>query len=160
MKTQLACAAALLALAACGPREKAETVVTDKGPGGETVTVTSPSGTVTVTDGGGMTVTSGGATAGDAAFPLAYPGGQQVMDVNSNDNGKPGRLYGFNTSDSPEKVMAFYKAKAEAAGMKETATVTTGESLTYGASGEKGDFAVVIARQGPQNYVQATWSGK
>ena len=162
MQKILVVAAAAAALAACGqkPEQKVD-VTTTAPPGaqGETVTVTTPDGVVTVTGDGAMSVNAGGAAAA-GGMALDYPGGQKVMDVNSVQDGKQGRLYAFNTADSPDKVLAHYKARAAAAGMSDQATVNGPTGMTYGAGGPGGDLAVVIAPQGAMNYVTVSWSGR
>ena len=145
-------------LAACGPQKDAGSTVTE----GETTVVASPDGSVSVSSpAGDVNVSEGSAVvAGEPpAFVPAYPGGAVVTTIAANEKGQRGGVYAFTTSDAPDKVFEFYRARAEAAGLSSQTNVEAGGSRIYGAQGPAGDVAITAAPQGPgQTYVQVTWS--
>lgn len=148
--------AAALVLTACGqqqPAEKAPAVTVNSSQDGENVTVTTQGGQVNVAE--GSTLTAGGRP----AFAPDYPGGNVMTSITANETNKVGGVYGFTTGDSPDKVFAFYRSRAEAAGLQAQTNVETAGAHIYGARGPAGDLNVTAAPQGAgQTYVQVTWS--
>lgn len=144
------------ALTACGPKEPAKdapAVAVASASDGENVTVTTQGGDVNVAE--GATVVAGGRP----AFAPDYPGGNVVTTITATETDKVGGVYGFTTADSPEKVFAFYRSRADAAGLKAQTNVETAGARIYAAQGPAGDVAITAAAQQPgQTYVQVTWS--
>jgi len=159
MKKFLVCTVAAAALAACGQKtDKAEPAqpAASESPAAAAGAPTPPEqAAISLTPDGGVSVSGGAAP----AFAPHYPGGQTLTTMNANDNGKQGGIYAFTTGDSADKVLDYYRGKAEAAGLKSQGTMTGQGNMVYGAGGPAGDVAVTIAEQGPGvNYVQVTWS--
>lgn len=150
----LALAAALAApLTACGPQQPAKdtpAVAVSSSPNGQVVT---QGGEVNVAEGAAITA------GGRPAFAPDYPGGSVMTAITANETNKVGGVYGFTTSDSADKVFAFYRSRAEAAGLQAQTNVETAGARIYGAQGPAGDVNITAAPQGDgQTYVQVTWS--
>ncbi|HEY0599147.1 hypothetical protein [Brevundimonas sp.] len=111
---------------------------------------------------------SGGAGAVPAAdgappFAVIYPGGvpQEPATVAQGSDG-PGGIVAFTTQASPAEVIAFYRQRAEAAGLKSINTMNRGNSMGYGAGGADGrgqNLSVVATRvEGEPTSVQLSWT--
>ncbi|HTP76153.1 MAG TPA: hypothetical protein VMJ73_04165 [Rhizomicrobium sp.] len=125
------------------------------------VTKTESNGTqsVTVTDNKGATVTvaGAGASANMPAYAPLYPGASVETTVTA--PGKGG-MVAFKTSAAPDAVIAFYKKSVSGAGFKDTLNMTSGDTMTYSATDEKGVHALnVVASKGDDGtQVQVTWN--
>lgn len=105
------------------------------------------------------------ATAIDGApiFAALYPGAQAdaPATVASGPTG-PGGLITFTTDAAPDAVVAFYRQRAEAAGLAPVMAMNQGEARAYGAAARKADGATlqVVASpgEGGLTSVQLTWS--
>lgn len=94
---------------------------------------------------------------GTPAFAPAYPGGRVVANMNAVEGGRRGGVFAFQTADAPDKVLAFYRAKAQAAGLTEESNADAAGSRIYAAKGDAGELGVTIAPAEGQHYVQVTW---
>ena len=131
-----------LALAACGEKKTERTFTTadgstmkveqQDGEGAAKITATSANGTATLTTGG-----AGQWPAGLADFAPAYPGGEVGASFSGSSNDGAGGMVTFTTSDSPEKVVEFYKARAAAAGLSDVSTMDINGAKMFGAKDEK-----------------------
>ncbi|WP_292227652.1 hypothetical protein [Brevundimonas sp.] len=100
---------------------------------------------------------------GAPAYAALYPGAE--LDgrpaIGAGDAGAGG-LVTFRTSASPDEIVAFYKERAEAAGMRSVMGLNQGDARAYGAAGEANDgprLQVVAAPgDGGATSVQLTWS--
>ncbi|MCS6624757.1 hypothetical protein N0B44_17715 [Roseibacterium beibuensis] len=107
------------------------------------------------------------AAAGAPAFAVIYPGAELKgpATVAQSPVG-PGGIVQFTTDADPETVIAFYRQRAEAAGLKQINSMNRGDAQAYsagdGANG-RGQLMQVIAtriEEGPTD-VQLDWtSGK
>jgi len=105
------------------------------------------------------------ATAIDGApmFAALYPGAQadSPATLASGPTG-PGGLITFTTDALPETVIAFYRQRAEAAGLAPVMAMNQGEARAYGAAARKtgGASLQVVASpgEGGLTSVQLTWS--
>lgn len=132
--------AAMIALAACSS-EKSGTFETEGGEKGE-YTVNSDDGgmnaTITTKDG---TATMQSGENVKASLPdgfTVYPGATVVTATNVDAGGTKGSLVMMETGDSPEKVAAFYRKQAEAAGIKIEMEMTVNGGKMIGGKGEGG----------------------
>lgn len=99
------------------------------------------------------------------AFAVLYPGGAPdgPATVAQGPDG-PGGIVAFTTDASPAEVIAFYRRRAEAAGLKSINTMNRGDSMGYGASdGADGGgrmLSVVATRTAdePTSSVQLSWT--
>lgn len=142
-----------LALAACGSSEDSD--------GDAGTTYSTPDGSVTVTgDEDGTTVYR--ADNGDAqavvktgkgsadALPkgfTAYPGADITLSVDGRQGGKNGGVLMMETSDAPEKVIAFYKKQVEDAGLVIETEGRFSGSHTLGAKNEDETFGFSVTAQ-------------
>lgn len=100
---------------------------------------------------------------GAPIFAALYPGAQAdaPATVASGPAG-PGGLITFTTDATPEAVIAFYRQRAEAAGLAPVMAMNQGEARAYGASArkDKGATLQVVAApgEGGLTSVQLTWS--
>ena len=100
---------------------------------------------------------------GAPAFAALYPGAQAdgPATVATGPTG-PGGLITFTTEAAPEAVVAFYRQRAEAAGLAPVMAMNQGEARAYGAAARKTDGPTlqVVASPGEDGLtsVQLTWS--
>lgn len=143
--------AAFLALAACGGNDASEaskgegkevasgSVVTEDGEAQYSVRQDGENSTVTVTGPDGQT---GKFMSGEAAanflpdFAPLYPGAKVVGGAGGDSSTGKGGMINFETGDAPEKVIAWYKAAAEKAGLKVAGEMTTPEMRMVAAQDE------------------------
>ena len=157
----LSCAAALPA--ACGP--KAESPASAEVPEPAALEdATSPAAAAAPTTAATPPAPAGGSAAalGAPAFTVLYPGA--VLDapaVTASGPAGPGGMATYTTDADPDAVIAFHRARAEAAGLTTAMAMNQGEARAYGAaSTDSGASFQVVAsatEEGPTS-VQLTWS--
>lgn len=96
-------------------------------------------------------------------FAVLYPGATVVGDpvVGTGDAGTGG-IVTFTTEAGPDTVIAFYRERAEAAGLSSVMAMNQGDARAYGAvKAEAGANLQVVASPGEagQTSVQLSWSG-
>lgn len=130
MRNGLLIVAAALALSACGGERdaaagEAETAADDS----DAVTITSEEGDVTATTGGGSSV---------GGLPT-YPGARTHanVSVDARDGGS-GDVVGFETDDSPETVIAFYREALESRGYTIDTEISSGQMQVVAATRDHG----------------------
>ena len=108
--------------------------------------------------------TAAPAAEGAPAFAVIYPGGapEGPVTVAQGPEG-PGGVLVFTTDATPAEVVAFYRQRAEAAGLKSINTMNRGDSMGYGAGDGvdgRGQLLSVVAtgREGEPTNVQLTWT--
>lgn len=156
----LACAAALVA--ACDPKAEspAAAEVPEPAVSAEATPPTAPASTPAVpppAPAGGSAAASGA-----PAFTVLYPGA--VLDapvVTASGPAGPGGVVTYTTDADPDAVIAFHRARAEAAGLTTAMAMNQGEARAYGAASTDtgASFQVVASatEEGPTS-VQLTWS--
>ncbi len=73
-------------------------------------------------------------TSGVPAFAAVYPGGQvSAPPTIANGPDGPGGIVSFTTNADPDTVVAFYRQKAEAAGLSSIMGMNQGRARAYGA---------------------------
>lgn len=103
------------------------------------------------------------AAPGAPDFAVVYPGGSVSgpATVARGPDGSPGGILSFTTDATPETVVAFYRQRAEAAGLSSVMAMDQGGARAYGAVGEdRRDKLHVVATavdDGPTN-VQLDWT--
>lgn len=112
---------------------------------------------------GGASQASAPAIRGAPAFAVVYPGAQaDGAPIAANGPSGPGGLITFSTDADPEAVVAFYRQRAEQAGLASIMAMNQGEARAYGAaaSGDKGASLQVVASPGEDGLtsVQLSWS--
>lgn len=95
---------------------------------------------------------------GAPAYAPLYPGAE-VEQTTAAPAGEGGIVI-YTTEASPETVVDFHKAQAEAAGLESTVSMSQGETRAYGASGAEGadTLSVVASPDGDATSVQVSWS--
>jgi len=154
---------AALALTGCGKKEEktvysdGQTTVTqtDNGAGGDNhITVTGPNG---------EKVEYGtGANAKLPAYLPVYPGATVTMsNTGSSAQGSGGSVL-FHTTASMAEVIAFYKDKAKAHGLKDVATTDAGTMMSYAAEsdGQKESLSVIATKDESGTNGQIIWGSK
>ncbi len=142
-----------LALAACGSSTDTDTTTLSTGDGSVTITTARDGDTTTMVakGAGGETVTTsidpgGSSWPADApAHAPAYPGAKVTGVMKSVGNGVIGRRLTFETTDAPANVVAFYKSRADKAGLPELATMTNDTMGLYSAGAERGAAVIIQA---------------
>ena len=100
---------------------------------------------------------------GAPVFAALYPGAQADGPAAvANGPTGPGGLITFTTDAVPDAVVAFYKQRAEAAGLSPVMAMNQGEARAYGAAARKENGAtlqvVAAPGEGGLTSVQLTWS--
>lgn len=162
MKRMFAAAAltATLAAAGCGPSPAQDAVAPDKA-ALDTAARAAPEA---ATPAAATTTTSAAPAApGAPVFAVVYPGGtvSGPATVAQGPDG-PGGILSFTTDAAPETVVAFYRQRAEAAGLASVMAMNQGEARAYGAAAEDGSGKLlrVVAtpvENGPTS-VQLDWT--
>lgn len=138
MMRLVATAIALFALAACGEKKPQQTITTadgstikveqHEGEDSAKITATSSEGTATMTTGGG-----GQWPAGLTDYAPAYPGGEVGASFAGSSKDGAGGMVTFTTSDSPDKVVEFYKTRATAAGLDDVSNMDINGTKMFAA---------------------------
>ena len=158
----IAVAIAVAALVA-GCDQHPDKTIKIKGKDGN-VTISGDSGHMTVkSDDGKTSVEINSNGLGNQKLPdfaPVYPGAQVKGSVTAPTEG--GGTFSLETSDAPDKVIAFYKDKAKSAGLPEKLSMTINGSLTYMASTEDGKrtLHVIAAKTDAGSQVQVYWAAK
>ena len=104
------------------------------------------------------------AAAGAPAFAVIYPGAELKGPATvAQGPAGPGGIVEFTTDAEPETVVAFYRQRAEAAGLKQINSMNRGDAQAYsagdGANG-RGQLMQVIATriEGGPTDVQLDWT--
>lgn len=166
MKRSLAATAVMAAmvLAGCNDRQPAE----EAAPAGDVAAkVSAPA--AEAADGAEATPSAGTASAlpaadGAPAFAVIYPGAELKGPATvAQGPAGPGGIVQFTTDADPEAVVAFYRQRAEAAGLKQINSMNRGDAQAYsagdGANG-RGQLMQVIATriEGGPTDVQLDWT--
>ncbi|MDY6923551.1 MAG: hypothetical protein SWI22_06275 [Pseudomonadota bacterium] len=165
MKRSLAATAMMgaMAMAGCGERapagEGVEADVAAVGAPSPSDEVAAPSPTPPIAG-----ASAAPAAAGAPVFAVIYPGGAPggPATVAQGPEG-PGGIVEFTTDAPPADVIAFYRQRAESAGLKPINTMNRGDSMGYaagdGADG-RGQLLSVVATglEGEPTSVQLTWT--
>ena len=111
----------------------------------------------------GAAEASAAAIHGAPAFAALYPGAQaDGAPIAANGPSGPGGLITFSTDADPETVVAFYRHRAEKAGLASIMAMNQGEARAYvaAASGDRGASLQVVASPGEDGLtsVQLSWS--
>lgn len=165
MKRSLAAAAVVAAMvvAGCGEREPAEVAA----PAGQAAAPADAPATETAAD-SNRAAPAGGegvpAAPNAPAFAVIYPGAElKGPATTAQGPAGPGGIVQFTTDATPEAVIAFYRQRAEAAGLKPINSMDRGDAQAYsagdGADG-RGQLMQVIATrvEGGPTDVQLDWT--
>jgi hypothetical protein len=125
-------------------REKAEEKAIEQQTGGQ-VKLDNEKGTMTiVTDAGAMTLGTGARLPDD--FPKAvpaYPGAAVQFAAKTSNAGKDAWSAAFETTDSKDKVAAFYKSNLS--GFTQASSMDLGESIVQAWQSPKLDVSLIVA---------------
>ena len=92
------------------------------------------------------------------AFAPEYPGGEIVTTIAAVENGRPGGIFAFRTDEPADRVLAFYRERAVAAGMS-TPPVASADEV-FMAQGAAGDVTVTTTSIDGRTHAQVTWSAR
>ena len=160
MKRMFAAAAvtATLAAAGCGQGPAQDAVASDEA-AVDTAATAAPAAAAPVA----ARTVAAPAAPGAPVFAVVYPGGtvSGPATVAQGPDG-PGGIRSFTTDAAPETVVAFYRQRAEAAGLASVMAMNQGEARAYGAAAEDGSGKLlrVVAtpvENGPTS-VQLDWT--
>ncbi len=160
MKRMFAAAAltATLAAAGCGPGPAPDAAAPD-----EAAIDTARAAPEAAAPAAATTAAPQPAAPGAPVFAVVYPGGivSGPATVAQGPDG-PGGILSFTTDAAPETVIAFYRQRAEAAGLASVMAMNQGEARAYGAAAEDGSGKLlrVVAtpvENGPTS-VQLDWT--
>lgn len=100
---------------------------------------------------------------GAPSFAVLYPGAQvEGQPLAAGGEAGPGGLVTFTTSASPDDVVAFYRERAEKAGLRSVAGMNQGDTRAYGAAADATNGAslqvVATPTETGETSVQLGWS--
>ena len=165
MKRSLAATAvvAAMVLAGCSEREPAGDA-TAAGDAGAEVAAAAAEGVAETTPAPAGAASALPAADGAPAFAVIYPGAELKGPATvAQGPAGPGGIVQFTTDAAPEAVIAFYRQRAEAAGLKPINSMNRGDAQAYsagdGANG-RGQLMQVIATriEGGPTDVQLDWT--
>ena len=151
-------AAAVLALTACGDRSESPDAA--ETPPADALAGTGP-GPAAVDPAPAAPAPAPARADGAPPFAAVYPGARlQGPAVTSENETERGGMVTFTTPDHPEAVIAWYRDRAEAAGLASAMTMTQGETQVFGAraDGAGAHVQVVATPVDGETSVQLTWS--
>jgi len=94
-------------------------------------------------------------------FAVIYPGGApKSAAISAQGPAGPGGMLDFTTDATPDEIVAFYRQRAEAAGLKPINSLNRGEARAYSAGdgGTRLLTVVVTPVDGAPNDVQLSWT--
>ena len=158
-----ASALAVVSLAACGDRDGAaapdETTVYRSEEGSVTTSGEGEDQTMVIeaADGSGAVVGSGaGATVTGPDYARPYPGSRIVSTVDA--GADRGGMTVFESDANPDTIIAYYRERAEEAGLSSGANMTMGEMRQYAAESDSGQsLTVVVTPQDGRATVNVAW---
>lgn len=100
---------------------------------------------------------------GAPSFAVLYPGAQvDGQPLAAGGEAGPGGLITFTTTASPDDVVAFYRERAEKAGLRSVAGMNQGDTRAYGAAADAVNGAslqvVATPTESGETSVQLGWS--
>ena len=101
------------------------------------------------------------ASADAPEFAVIYPGAEPTGPATfAQGPSGPGGILNFTTEASPDEVVAFYRERAEAAGLKSINAMNRGDARGYAAGDTRNRFLNVVASpvEGSPTDVQLSWS--
>jgi hypothetical protein len=161
MRGTIFIATSILALAACGGGNEANGVGGGggaAGPGSVTPPAPPPANITIATPDGSAEIRSGGATL--ANWPEGvppYPGADtgQSVNVTGGTPGQAGRILGFRTADSPQRVINFYAQAILRSGYSIANQMDMGQTATLSARrGQSEALNITATRAGDATQVQ------
>ncbi len=165
MKRSLATTAvvAAMVLAGCSEREPAKEAATAGDAAVEAVApgAEAPAGTTPAAPAGAAVLP---AAESAPAFAVIYPGAELKGPATvAQGPAGPGGIVQFTTDAEPEAVIAFYRQRAEAAGLKQINSMNRGDAQAYsagdGANGSGQLMQVIATRiEGGPTDVQLDWT--
>ncbi|MBY0400515.1 hypothetical protein K2X89_09490 [Myxococcota bacterium] len=116
-------------------------ITVDEGGGASSITITGNDGEQLAN----MTTGSGVEWPDSApAYAPAYPGGSLVSTMAGDTDGKAGAIATFQTSDTPEKVIDFYRERAAAAGLDKVTNMAVPDMTIFAATDASGDTGLSV----------------
>lgn len=124
-------------LTACGGKKTEQTISTPDGKLKIEQNSDGHSGKIIATTANGTAIFSAGGAnawpAQTAPYAPAYPGATVTASFSGNSGEGDGGMVTFTTPDSPEKVIDFYKARAEAEGLGKVSNLDFNGTKMFGA---------------------------
>lgn len=165
MIRRLAASAALVCfcLAGCGEGSKTETTPSSEAPGSVAAKATPSVEPAPQAPEPVEAPSSEPAAPGAPAYAALYPGAALDRPATTGEGSDgQGGLVTFSTTASPDEVVAFYKDRAEQAGLTSVMGMNQGDARAYGAAGGQAgatNVQVVAAPgDGGETSVQLSWS--
>ncbi|HTT97858.1 MAG TPA: hypothetical protein VMF58_07390 [Rhizomicrobium sp.] len=147
-------------LTACG---KHDTKVYTDSKGNSVAMSNSGDGHMTITGSNGEKVEIGaGSNAKMPSWLPLYSGAKVTASFTGQGKDGDAGMVSFHTSDAPDAVIAFYKAKAAAAGMADTMNMNNNNTLVYIAANEKAktQLSVSATKGSDGTDAQVNWGAK
>ena len=164
MKRSLAATAVVAAMVLAGCSEREPAAVAPAGKAAETAYAPAADAETASPSAPSGTAAAQAAAPGAPAFAVIYPGAElKGPTTTAQGPAGPGGIVQFTTDATPEAVIAFYRQRAEAAGLKPINSMNRGDAQAYsagdGADG-RGQLMQVIATrvEGGPTDVQLDWT--
>ena len=161
MKRTLAVAALMtaMAMAGCSQAPADEAPVADAVPAADAAAPVAPAPAEAATAATAATPAAPGAPDFAVIYPGAVASGPPTVARSAEG---PGGILVFTTEATPDAVIAFYRQRAEAAGLASVMAMNTGEARAYGAAArdDSGKLLHVVATpvEGGPTSVQLDWT--
>ena len=155
MKCSLAVGALLLTLAIAGCDRPSEAPAPAEAPASASASTPAPVPPAPAAE------PAAPAVAAAPAFAALYPGAElDGQPLAATGPAGPGGVVTFTTDADPDAVIAFYRERAEGAGMAIISSMNQGEARAYGAQNQANgaNINVVAAPSEGRTSVQLTWS--
>jgi hypothetical protein len=138
-------AMAVLGLSACSSERSGEFTTEEGDTGSYSVDPDSGETNMTITtDEGTTTLRSGSDVPIDLPLGFSvYPGAEVTSNAVVDHNGGEGSMVIFDTSDSPDDVVSFYREQAEAAGIEIKVDLTINDGRMLGGEGSDGEVFTI-----------------
>lgn len=149
----------LLGVAACGEKEQASGTVVGADGEKAAYSVTEKDGESKLTiksDKGNAEISTGKDASALPAGLTLYPGATVTssMRMTSDEQGKSGTVLSFESADTPDKIVAFYRAAAEKAGYQIGSEMKTGEMEMLNGKNASGEgFTLTASREADKTNV-------
>lgn len=161
MKSNLAVVAVILTVAIAGCDRRAAPSVADAPAASASAATTTPQAPTPTGTSSAPAATPVSARETTPDFAVVYPDGEvEGAPLIAAGDAGPGGVVTFTTPATPDTVIAFYRQRAEAAGLAPMMSLNQGEARAYGALKQASGASVnvVASPVADKTSVQLTWS--
>ncbi len=149
-------------VAGCGQKSDKDKTVTISGNGGNVTIAGNNEHMVMKSADGNATVDINSNGMGHANMPdfaPLYPGAKVTSSISGDNSrdGTTGAMVMFTVTAAPSNVIAFYKQKADAAGLPQTMSADVNNTVMFSATKDKKTVTVSASKSNDVTQVQVVW---